>query len=155
MLNTPLVPNNQDINKSLSLSYIEMAFTTIVLILGLQTLLTFVAQQWGISFKTYLLISPITLLIASLVTRRLYVIALYQNKVNDLHILGWLSIIGIVFAILTLITNHPTTDDYFYIPNAVYFIHHPDEPMDFNIHFFIWYRRSSHPFTQSSNFISI
>ena len=135
MLNKNPPTNERYINQSLSVSIIEMAFTAIILIIGIHTPLTFIAQQWGISFGVYLLISPITTLIALAITAWLYNKVFKQNRVNDLHILGWLSLIGIAFAILSLITNHPTTDDYFYIPNTVYFMQHPNQPMDFNLHF--------------------
>ena len=44
--------------------------------------------------------------------------------------------IGLLGAVLALIIHRPDSDDYYYIPNAVYYLQNPNMKMGFDIHFF-------------------
>jgi hypothetical protein len=48
-----------------------------------------------------------------------------------------LLIVGVclVGSVLALLINHPADDDYFYLPNAIYFLQHPSAQMGFDIKF--------------------
>ena len=105
-----------------------------VAVLGIQAPLVTVAQFWGFTFHTYVIISMLlSIACVSFVLRK-------NTRVGRLIIRDYgalLGLLGLSFLgmILALSTNRPDTDDYYYTANAVYFLDHPDEPMDFELHF--------------------
>lgn len=121
--------------RSLSLVVVEIICAAFVIILGFQTILTVAAQQVGISFQTYLFITPLLMIACLIIVIWSQWSVLKQVEVTDKRILAGLFLIGTLLAIIPIITNHPTSDDYYYTPNVVYFIEHPTKPMDFEIHF--------------------
>jgi hypothetical protein len=133
----PPPTGDSHLKQPLSIAVVETIFMAFMLVLGFQAAFTVVAQQLGISFQTYLLISPVMMITGLGITIWLQWHVFKQIGIIDKRILGGLLLMGILLAMLPLITNRPTTDDYFYIPNAVYALEHPTQPMDFEIHFLI------------------
>lgn len=124
----------------LSIVVIETFFMALMITLGVHTPLTIIAQQWGMPFQTYRFVSLLLIIISLILTLWIQWNSFKQVKIIDKEVLGWLVLFGSLCAILPLITNHPTPDDWDYIPNAVYFLQHPTESMDFKIHFLYGYQ---------------
>jgi len=66
-------------------------------------------------------------------------------------------------ALLCLVSHRPDQDDFAYVPNVIYYLEHPDEPMGFKVHFidsgredepFASYHRCSIPFEYSQGIVS-
>ena len=98
------------------------------------TLLTHIAQIVGIAFGVYAAANVALFLIVTGAVLRLAIGELRTAEPDWKPLLFVLGL-GLVGAILTLITHRSDGDDLYYIPNAVYYLEHPDALMGFDVHF--------------------
>lgn len=118
-----------------SIVVVETFFTLLILILGLITPLTIVSQQFGIPFQTYRTLCLLFIVFCFILTILFQRDDFKKIYIRDNDVFKWLLLLSIITFIIPLIINHPTADDWDYIPNAVYFLQHPTEAMDYKIHF--------------------
>jgi hypothetical protein len=104
------------------------------LIAGL-TILTHLAQILHLAFKTYFFAALGVCLVAGFFSG--FLIKKHGAKITsrDLLILLFLAGMGVAGSGIALLANRPDPDDYYYLPNAVYFMQHPDAPMGFRIQY--------------------
>lgn len=100
-----------------------------VLSLASSTILTLAAQLTHISFSIYSYLIALAILgCFYYFTRQLN--ATLVTRSNIIFIL-----IAVGLAYLSLYMGRADSDDYFYLPNAVHYLTHPEESMGFDIHF--------------------
>ncbi len=110
-------------------------FTFISLLASL-TVFTHVAQVWHLTFENYALYGlriALIVLFGSVILFRKW---LSKITVNDQGVLLFVLAICVIGASLSLILHRPDTDDFFYVPNPVYYLQNPQVRMSFDIHFF-------------------
>lgn len=99
------------------------------------TTLTHISQILHISFNLYCVLA-----IGICIFIVLFWLPSFKNWVEkiDIHdtkafllLLG----LGITSSIISLIVNRPNADDYYYIPNAIFYMQNPNELMGFKIHY--------------------
>jgi len=123
-------------------------------VFALLTVLTHLAQLTGMSFSLYSIIGVVVALIASFVVLRFEIPKITSGETNaDPQVGGMLLACCLFCALLCLTSYRPDRDDCHYVPNAVYYLENPDEPMGFAVHFmefgeepFVSYHRASIPF---------
>ena len=118
----------------LSIKAIECFFLWFTGILAVFTICTVFSQVIGLSFSLYVYLSFI---VCAMITAIIGVISkkyIENATSNDLRVLISISVIGIITAGITLFTHRPDADDYYYVPNAIYHLEHPQESLDFGIH---------------------
>ena len=104
-------------------------------ILAALTLLTHVAQFSGISFRHYAWLSLATVAILLPILARRVPGALRASGKFDPAAFTLLSALCAAGALIPVaFTAYPTPDMYYYVPNAVWHLQHPDAPMDFTVH---------------------
>lgn len=131
-------PANKSANElHLSTTIIETIFFAFVCVLGIHVPLTILAQQIKLPFNEYLFISPLITIFCLVGVARIQSVNIRQAPHKDYSILLWLFLLGLICATLSIFTHRISTDDYFYVPNAVYFLDHPTEPLDFAVHFLV------------------
>ena len=98
------------------------------------TILTQLAQILSISFRIYAYACvPITIIISGFVfavSRKLVRESFHKDATNLLFIL-LLGLIGVFLSVSMHRVGRISPDEYYYSPNAVYYIQHPDSPMGF------------------------
>jgi hypothetical protein len=128
--------NSCQVNQgSLSALFAKQIVTTLLSAFSGVALLTYLAQTIGLSFRVYAIIGLILILIAfgggGYGVFRLWRTAQHRD-IADLIILCLLCLAG---SLIVLTINRPETDDFYYVPNAVFHLLNPDRGMDWNIHY--------------------
>ena len=107
------------------------------------TVLTHLSQILNISFKLYFEIA----LGICIVTVAFWLLSFkhWTAKISkqDTKALLFLLGLGLVGAIISLIVNRPDDDDFYYVPNVIFYIQNPNAFMGFKIHYLF---SSHHPF---------
>lgn len=121
---------------SLSLAFSEHILFAGASIMASSSILTFIAQNVGMSFHLYSGITCLTallLLLGFIYTgyRRLGAV---QHR--DTGVLVAILIVGAVCVGLVLIAHYPSIDDYNYLPNVVRALQYPDAPMNYELYYF-------------------
>lgn len=122
---------------SLSVVVVETLLLALVLILGSNTLVTLLSQWAGLTFRTYTLISLLTGLACLAASVIISLREIQQARERDYGRLAGLFLLGMVCAMLASVIKTTNGDNQFYVSNALYFLDHPNEPMDFAIHFLV------------------
>lgn len=118
-----------------SVTIVKIVFLVYIVILASLTILTHLAQVMHFTFNEYAIGGLITTLLSSVFTAVISNKLLKQVTIHDHKALILVLLTGLIGAILALIIHLPDADDYFYVPNAVYYLQHPDQRMGFGIHF--------------------
>lgn len=128
-----------------SVTVVKIILFTFTSLFASLTIFTHIAQVINLQFEKYLLFSPIialaTLIGVGIISRKW----ISQITVKDRGVLLWLLGISIIGASLSLILHRPDSDDFFYIPNIIYYLQNPTAKMGFDIHFF---------YAEGSSFVS-
>jgi len=99
--------------------------------------ITHLGQAVGISFRFYaILIAATTVALTAVAAyrERTRIVAALVSSPISAAVLGSLAALT---AIATLFAHRPHADDYFYIPNVVYYVAHPDQAMGYINHFIL------------------
>lgn len=124
-------PEAQSESQIVSKCVLEMAVVTG----AVATAATHGAQLIGLSFHAY----RTAVVVAILFTVGLLVLSASRRAVSgittDKLTTGALSILAVLCAVTTLVCHREDWDDFYYLPNAVYFLEHPSRPLDFAVHF--------------------
>ena len=113
---------------------IEVVFSGLFGILAFCTLLTIISQLIGLSFHTYAIIGCIGIISIILgISYFLYKINLGKFNRGALLLL---ILTGAICSTIGSVNLRRSSDDFFYIPNVVYMIDNPGEPMSFEVNFF-------------------
>lgn len=119
-----------------------------MIVIGTHVPVTLMAQLNGFPFEIYSKISSyLTLFCIALAV----VIIFPEYKclqIFDIKVTILIIILGMMGAAISLVTNRHSSDDYFYIPNAVHFLENPSEKLDFIQHY---YKSSDHSMLSSYN----
>jgi hypothetical protein len=110
---------------------------TVMAAMALATVITHLGQAVGISFRFYaILIAATTVALTAVVAyrERTRIVAALVSSPISAAVLGSLAALT---AIATLFAHRPHADDYFYIPNVVYYVAHPDQAMGYINHFIL------------------
>lgn len=100
------------------------------------TVVTHIAQLGGVSFSAYSIAGLCAAVIVPVLVLRGEVsrdVFLAVRKAASAAL--WLLLCALGGALLSLSCYRPDPDDADYVPNVVYCLEHPDEPMDFYIHY--------------------
>ena len=120
--------------QNLSIFIIETLFFWIVGGLASFTIATHISQVLGLSFNyfTYIgiLLSSISFIIGIIYAKKRRVGA------KDIKSLGLILVVSLFTGALGLLSHSSSSDSFFYVPNVVYMLDNPNEPMSFGIHFF-------------------
>ena len=99
------------------------------------TVLTHLAQMLNLTFQVYAAIA----LGISLVTVAVWLLFFKQWTAQiskyDTKALLVLVGLGVIGSIIVLIVNRPDDDDFYYVPNAIFYLQNPKALMGFNIHY--------------------
>jgi hypothetical protein len=118
-----------------SVARIEGLLLWLLGVLAALTVLTHAAQLIHVSFSAYASLAAVVTLV---MTGSWAFLAKGRSRTGctgDSWALGVVVALGLLGGALALAINRPDADDYYYVPNAVYFLQHPREPMGFDIHF--------------------
>ncbi len=99
------------------------------------TILTHVAQLAGIAFRSYALAAVAIGIAAPVLCCTLSPPQFARMRVRDPKVLLLVLILGACGASLASVANRVALDDFYYVPNAVYYLHNPNALMDFDIHY--------------------
>ncbi len=100
------------------------------------TVVTHIAQIGGMSFYLYCIVGTCVAVVAPVLILRGEVsrdVFLTVRKAPSPAL--WLLLCAVGGAALTLVSYRPCHDDADYVPNVIYSLEHPDEPMDYYIHY--------------------
>lgn len=128
-----LTLNNEAV---LSAVFAKSCILLVMIVFGAHMPLTLLAQLNGLPFETYLKISPFVVLLCIAFAASILIPEYKGVQVFDTKITIIITLLGALGATLALLTNRHSSDDYFYIPNAVHFLENPAEKMDFVAHFY-------------------
>lgn len=104
--------------------------------MGLLTLTTHLAQLIGISFSTYAFFCALAVVVSITVCSRPKLGKLFgQVRKQYPKTTAALLLCSLSFGLLALTAYSPDLDDAIYVPNVVYYLENPAEPMDFRNHF--------------------
>jgi hypothetical protein len=111
----------------------------LVSILACMTILTHIAQLFGITFKIYAFLGLFFMLAMSLLTWIFFKHHYRKTTQHDLGTLSFLIAMGLGGAFISSFFHTGSSkisfDLFYYVPNAVYHLQNPDSPMDFAIYF--------------------
>lgn len=99
------------------------------------TLLTHIAQLAQLSFTLYAfaaLILALTVAACAYFALKAKFISAPRLDTTSALLVATTCLVGMLLA---LILNRPNVDDYYYVPNAVYYVQHPSAAMGFEVHF--------------------
>lgn len=133
----PNTANATHKRRSATIVLAESVFLILIFVLALHAPLTLFFQQFNIPFSLYLVISPVTTIFGVFIAILLQYKKLKQANYFDPTIFICLFLTGLICSTLSAYTQAFIKDDYLYIPNAVYYLQNPSEPMDFGIHFLV------------------
>lgn len=120
---------------SLSKYSAQLVLSLLFVPLALGTVVTHLSRLLGLSYISYVNIISVVLLLAVPAT------LLYFNKryllINryDKLVTALLAFLGILTALVAVYSFRPAGDDYYYIPNTVYYLENPTAPLGDEIHF--------------------
>ena len=109
----------------------------IMAVMALATVITHLGQAIGISFRFYaILIAATTVVLVAVLAwrQRTRIVAVLASPPTSAAVLGSLAALS---TIATLFAHRPSVDDYYYIPNVVYYAAHPDQAMGYINHFIL------------------
>lgn len=115
---------------------VRLLLITVVSIGAALTVVTHVAQICGTPFYLYCIVGTCVAVAAPVLILRGEVskdVFLTVRKAPATAL--WLLFFALGGAALTLVSYRPSHDDADYVPNVIYCLEHPDEPMDFYIHY--------------------
>lgn len=118
-----------------SISRLRVALFWLLGVSASVTVLTHLAQLLSIPFRIYASSALIVALFISLVVLIASTHHSFSVAVHDTKVLRFVLILAVAGAVLALVINRPDADDYYYVPNAVYYLQHPADPMGFDIHY--------------------
>ncbi len=123
-------------SSSVSLSVTRQFILWGMSLLAGSTVLTHGFQLLGFSFQAYswtlaLLSGVLTAVVLSAQRWRRN----FELERRDLWILSGLIVLCLVGGVIAVLSYRPDLDDYYYAPNAVYYLQHPDAAMGFGVHF--------------------
>ncbi len=124
-------------DRYLSVTVIEFLVLACLVVVAVHTPLSMIGRITGITFRSYLVVSPFLSLVGVGCVAVHFRRRLRSVDTRDTSILALVLGLGLLGAILALITLCPNSDDYLYVPNAVHFLNRLDEPMDLYIHSFV------------------
>jgi hypothetical protein len=144
--------------------FVKIFLVLIVSVAAVLTVLTHIAQISGMPFSTYAIIGTcVAVIVAGYVLWREFskqaLVAVTAHRMQALSLLACCMFGGL----LSLVSHRHAFDDFLYIPNAIYYLEHPKEPMDFKVHFvdsgqghepFTSYHGCSVPFEHSQNIVA-
>jgi len=106
-------------------------------IFAILTIVTHVAQIFRLTFSAYAILVVIALIAALLIALGWSFRQRNQESVSgaSAYTSILLLFLGLLCAYITVAQYRPSGDDFYYLPNAVYHLEHPAEPLDFQIHF--------------------
>jgi hypothetical protein len=115
---------------------VRLLLILVVCIGAALTVVTHIAQLGGISFSAYSIAGLCAAVIVS-------VLVLWGEVSRDVFLTVrktpsaalWLLLCAVGGALLSLACYRPDPDDADYVPNVIYYLEHPGEPMDFYIHY--------------------
>lgn len=143
-------------------SLIRALFVAAVSVMASMTVVTHVAQICGVRFSIYAVVGACVSIVAAIAAvwkeRAAFKPSLITSQPKVVFVLV---VICLLACGLGLFSHRPDMDDAYYLPNVVYFLEHPDEPMDFVLHFIdvgdkpvVAYHRGSIPFEYSQGMIA-
>ncbi len=141
---------------------VRMFLVLIMSVAAALTVLTHIAQITGISFRVYAIIGTcITIIVTGCILWRelsKQIIKTVTAHPGPAAALAGCSLLG---ALLCLVSHRFDFDDFYYVPNVVYYLEHPTEAMGFLIHFvdsggdpFVSYHFGSFPFEYSEGILA-
>ena len=112
-------------------------FLLIMAVAASLTVVTHIAQVSGMAFSTYAIIGVCVAMLTA-------VAVLWSEISKDIFraiasrpmVASSLLMCCLTGGLLSLASHRPDTDDSLYVPNVIYYLAHPDEPMGFSYHFF-------------------
>jgi hypothetical protein len=116
--------------------FVKTFLVTIMSVAAVLTVITHISQICGIPYYLYAIIGTcasiivIFLVLWNEISKEVFAAAISQRPV----VLALLTCC-LLSVLLCLASHQPNMDDSYYIPNVVYYLAHPDKPMDFYIHF--------------------
>jgi hypothetical protein len=118
------------------------------------TVLTHLAQIFGIRFSIYAILGVSIAAVMTVVVWYAEIRRIKDNRSSADYPTAAILLACCLFSVfLCLASYRPDTDDCFYVPNVVYYLQNPGEPMGFAIHYiesggqpFVSYHRGSIPF---------
>ena len=128
-----------DPDSYLSVTIAKSALFWLASVLACMTILTHLAQLFGITFKSYAYLSLFFMLAMSLSTW--YFFHWHYRKVirYDRGTVAFMAVVGLGGAFVSSFFHTGAAkisfDLFYYVPNAVYHLQNPDSAMDFAIHF--------------------
>lgn len=99
------------------------------------TVLTHLAQMVNLSFQLYATIALGISLITVAVWLLFFKHWTAQISKYDTKALLVLVGLGVIGSLISLIVNRPDDDDFYYVPNAIFYLQNPKAVMGFNIHY--------------------
>lgn len=115
---------------------VRLLLITVVSIGAALTVVTHIAQMAGMSFSAYSIAGLCAAVIVPVFVLRSKIsrdVFLTVRKAPSAAL--WLLLFSLGAAVLTLVSYRSSVDDADYVPNVIYCLEHPDEPMDFYIHY--------------------
>lgn len=110
-------------------------FILVMGVLASLTVLTHFAQIVGMRFSTYAVAGIfVNVIIVTLVLRSYLSKHIFGAVARERPAALVLLTCCLMGSLLSLFAHRPDSDDAFYLPNVVYYLAHPDEPMGFKIH---------------------
>lgn len=134
-----ILPVEEEKQPTFSRAIVEINLLTFVLVLGLNTVVVLIAQAIRIPFSVYLMICPMVSLLGVGWACYLGFPKIKSVVIRDYGVLAKLFILGLLCSAIAVLSPKGinNNDNTLYVPNAVYFLDHPNQLMDFEIHFFI------------------
>lgn len=126
------------------------------------TVLTHIAQITGISFRVYAIIGTcITIIVSGCILWRELSKQVIKTVAAHPGSAAALAGCSLLAALVCLVSYRFDFDDFYYVPNVVYYLEHPTEAMGFLIHFvdsggdpFVSYHFGSFPFEYSQGIVA-
>jgi hypothetical protein len=126
-------------DRTFSVTVLSSAVTLLMVILGILTIFTHLAQTFGLVFRQYALIS---LLLTLLAAATFIFFTRYQFRkieTKDIVVLCVVILVALLGAFISISLRRVgrfIPDEYYYGANPVYYIQHPDSKMGFELFFF-------------------
>jgi len=122
-------------NQSASVTIVSMLFSLFAILLAGLTVLTHLSQVLHISFRSYAIIA-----VGICVLLFLYWVTVFRKQITRVEIRDTKSLLfllglGIISGIVARLVSSLNPDDYYYIPNAVFYAQHPEQAMGFQVYY--------------------
>jgi len=120
---------------ALSVRTTQLLLFVATFLLALLTVAVHVAQIAAIPFRTLSVVSLLLTLVVAI-----FVIWTARGRLRgvrrqDRGVVLLVALLALAGAALALASHRPSFDDFYYVPNAVYYLQHPDQPLGFVVHF--------------------